>query len=270
VWQVSHFNVTPKAGSWTVNCISKVRCIALIALFREPLFHFNVKVFLYLLATIIMGSLENTPHPPASSHPLRPFGALLLFVFIFTLALSEVSHYYRHSHTTYLDAHNFAQPLSNSFSRISAESTHGREDLADILVAAANFLEGLSTKHHLQSLRGLSNDLRIHASEADKSSLVESASTYLGKRGLLDGLTGLLGGGGGAAGASATSSITSALGGLLSGTVDSLAGPAQYLGDGLGRGAATGLKLNTNAATSQTSAEKPTGINAIADNLGFG
>ena len=216
-----------------------------------------------------MGSSENTPLPSALAFLSRPFGALLLLVFIFTLLLSEVSHYYTHSHATYTDAHNVAQFTSPKFaSRPPADLVHGREDLAEIIIAAADFFDILSTKHHLHSLSGLSNDLRIHASEAEKSSLVESASTYLGKRSLLDGLAGLLGGG--STGADASGSITSALGGLLGGAADSLAGPAQYLGDGLGRGAATGLKLNTNAATAQTSAQKPTGINAIADNLGFG
>lgn len=218
-----------------------------------------------------MGSSENTPLPSAFALPFRPFGALLLLVFIFTLLLSEVSHYYRHSHATYTDAHNVAQFTSPKFASLPpADLVHGREDLAEILIAAADFFDILSAKHHLHSLSGLSNDLRIHASEAEKSSLVESASTYLGKRSLLDGLARLFGGGGGSTGAGASSSITSALGGLLDGTVDSLAGPAQYLGDGLGRGAAMGLKLNTNAVTAQTSAQKPTGINAIADNLGFG
>ena len=216
-----------------------------------------------------MGSSENTPLPSALAFLSRPFGALLLLVFIFTLLLSEVSHYYTHSHATYTDAHNVAQFTSPKFaSRPPADLVHGREDLAEIIIAAADFFDILSTKHHLHSLSGLSNDLRIHASEAEKSSLVESASTYLGKRSLLDGLAGLLGGG--STGADASGSITSALGGLLGGAADSLAGPAQYLGDGLGRGAATGLKLNTNAVTAQTSAQKPTGINAIADNLGFG
>ena len=140
-----------------------------------------------------MGSSANTP--PLSSFALlsRPFGALLLLVFIFTLLLSEVSHYYTQSHATYTDAHSVAQFASPKFaSHPPIDLVHGREDLAEILIAAADFFDILSTKHHLHSLSGLSNDLRIHASEAEKSSLVESASTYLGKRSLLDGLAGLL------------------------------------------------------------------------------
>lgn len=68
-----------------------------------------------------------------------------------------------------------------------------------------------------------------------------SALGYLGKRSLLDGLAGLLSGGGSttaAAGTGAsnslTSGLTSALSGLFGGAVDSLAGPAQYLGTGWG------------------------------------
>lgn len=223
-----------------------------------------------------MGSSENTPHRFAFARPPFPFGTLLFIVFILVLLLSEFSHYYR---SGVLDVQHYSQPPLVKFApRPSTELAQGREDLAEILTAAADFFDTLSTKHHLHSLSGLSNDLRIHAAEAQKSSLVKSASTYLERRSLLDGLAGLLGGGAGGAGAaggtSASNPLTAGISSLISGLggniLDSLAGPAQYLGDGIGRGTASGLKLNTNAASAQTTATQPTGINAIADNLGFG
>lgn len=220
-----------------------------------------------------MGSSQNTPHRFAVARSLFPFGALLFLVFVLTLMLSEASHYYRSSR---FDVQTPAQlPFTRSASHMPVELAQGREDLAQILTATADFLENLSTKHHFHSLNGLSNDLRAHASEAHKSSLVNSASTYLKGRGLLDGLAGLLGGQAGGTSGSSTSNpltgaISSLLGGLGGNILDSLAGPAQYLGDGIGRGTASGLKLSTDTATTQTAAQNPTGIDAIADNLGFG
>jgi hypothetical protein len=219
-----------------------------------------------------MGRSENTPRYFVFTQPLFSFGSLLFIVLIFVLLLSEASHYYRSS---VLDVQDYIQPPSLKYvSRPSTEPSQGREDMAEILTAAADFLDTLSTKHHLHSLRGLSSDLRVHASEAQKSSLVKSASSYLKERGLLDGLAGLIGEGAGATGSSSssnplTAAISSLLGGLGGNILDSLAGPAQYLGDGIGRGTAAGLKLNTNAANAQAT-PTPTGIDAVAENLGYG
>jgi hypothetical protein len=149
-----------------------------------------------------------------------------------------------------------------------ARLAQGQDDLATILAAAADYLNDLSEKHNLQSLNGLSNDLRAHALNAEKSSLIKSASNALDSRGLLDGIGNLFGGGGAADGASNSSGVLSGLLGSLGNiAIDSLAEPAGFLGDGLGRGTTAGLNMTTNV---QTTEPKPSGLNAAADNLGFG
>ncbi|KAB8304876.1 hypothetical protein EYC80_004207 [Monilinia laxa] len=144
----------------------------------------------------------------------------------------------------------------------------GGEEVAAVLKAAADILGAVSTQHHFVSLQALSNDLHKLAADTDKA----QGRNSLRSRGLFDAFTsaftgGAVGGKDGAA--SGGGGIFEALGGkLLDVSAESLAGPAQYLGDGVGRGATTGLKINN--GVKQTSAEKPSGVNKIADNLGFG
>ncbi|RAL67860.1 hypothetical protein DID88_008586 [Monilinia fructigena] len=144
----------------------------------------------------------------------------------------------------------------------------GGGEVAAVLKAAADILGAVSTQHHLVSLQALSNDLHKLAADTDKA----QGRNNLRSRGLFDAFTsaftgGAAGGKDGAAGGGGV--IFEALGGkLLDVSAESLAGPAQYLGDGVGRGTTTGLKINN--GVKQTSAEKPSGVNKIADNLGFG
>jgi hypothetical protein len=207
-------------------------------------------------------------------NPLRILGIFSLSLVCF-LTLSELSYYYRHAKSSPADTRVLAEHSSLDLISLPNPESAGQADLAQILIATADFLNTLSTVHHLHSLKGLSDDIRVHASQAEKSSLVTSATNYLRKRGLLDDQSGAVSGLlGGSAGSSITDSLTSALTGLLP-SVDSLAVPAQYLGDGLGRGAATGLNLSSNVASpagvkAAAASPTPTGINAVADNLGFG
>lgn len=164
-----------------------------------------------------------------------------------------------------------------SLESASVEQLHGGEEIATVLKAAAEVLGAVSAEYHLDSLQALSNDLHKLAAESNRvngGNNLQSRASLLDPFGLADAFK-RAGAGGAAGGAAATgggggiTGIISSLGGkLLNVTADALAGPAEYLGDGVGRGATTGLKINN--GVKQTAAKPPSGINKVADNLGFG
>ncbi|PQE20691.1 cytochrome b b6 petb protein [Rutstroemia sp. NJR-2017a BBW] len=241
--------------------------------------------------------MGNVEHPPRASVWTRNvfviFVSLLLFINTLSLLpwgvfhVRSFFHTYDHS-TTHISIPSFASISTlNVGEGGGGGGGGGGEELAALLKAAADILGAVSAQHQLQSLQGISNDLNKLAADTEKS----KSSVGLRARGFFDGLAALAGGGaggataakgaaggasasplsgllGGAAGGGLTSLFSSAAGGLLNITADSLAGPAQYLGDGVGRGVTTGLKVSNNVQ--QTSAMKPEGINKLAGNLGFG
>ncbi|PQE28024.1 cytochrome b b6 petb protein [Rutstroemia sp. NJR-2017a WRK4] len=236
-----------------------------------------------------MGNVEHTPRASVwTRNVFVIFVSLLLFINTLSLLPWGVFHVRSFFHT---DDHSTTHISIPSFASISTlnvgEGGGGEEELAALLKAAADILGAVSAQHQLQSLQGISNDLNKLAADTEKS----KSSVGLRARNFFDGLAALAGGGaggataakgaaggasasplsgllGGAAGGGLTSLFSSAAGGLLNITADSLAGPAQYLGDGVGRGVTTGLKVSNNVQ--QTSATKPEGINKLAGNLGFG
>lgn len=146
--------------------------------------------------------------------------------------------------------------------------TEATEELADVLRNVADFLDAFSTQHNLESLKGLSNDIRAHSSSPGKSSLIPGAANALASRGLLpsnirrsaigDFFSGLE--------SSASNALSGAVSGIGTSLIADLAGPAQYLGDGLGRGSVAGL----NATSKDAVTPKLNGTNLVAENLGFG
>jgi hypothetical protein len=236
--------------------------------------------------------MGNVEHPPRASVWTRNlfviFVSLLLFINTLSLLPWGIFHVKSLFHT---NDHSITQISIPSIASISTLNVGegGGEELAVLLKAAADILGAVSAQHQLQSLQGISNDLKKLAADTEKS----KSSVGLRARGFFDGLGALIGGAGGSAGGASaaggaaggasanplsgllggaggglSSLFSSAAGGLLNITADSLAGPAQYLGDGVGRGVTTGLKVNNNVQ--QTSATKPEGINKLAGNLGFG
>lgn len=205
--------------------------------------------------------------------PRRPLYLLRLITGgLFALLVGSViiTSYFRPTSPEKILPDRFALESSSN----GAELAQGRENLAVILTAAADYLKSISKEHDLQALDGLGDDLMWHAKDAHSSSLINSASVALHKRGFLDSIGSALGGGGDAA-AGASSTSTSSSSGIFSGllssigtmALDSLAEPAMYLGNGLGTGATAGLNLSSNV---QTMPAKPTGVDAVANNLGYG
>jgi hypothetical protein len=238
--------------------------------------------------------MGNVEHPSRASVWTRNLFVIfvLLLLFINTLSLLPWGVFHVRSFF-HIDDHSTTHISIPSFASISTLNVGegggggGEKELAALLKAAADILGAVSAQHQLQSLQGISNDLNKLAADTEKSKI----NVGLRARGFFDGLAALAGGGaggataakgaaggasasplsgllGGAAGGGLTSLFSSAAGGLLNITADSLAGPAQYLGDGVGRGVTTGLKVSNNVQ--QTSATKPEGINKLASNLGFG
>ncbi|RDW77286.1 hypothetical protein BP6252_05339 [Coleophoma cylindrospora] len=196
------------------------------------------------------------------------FGSALIFLIWYAVVFQRPS-ILRVQPAGQVEHHDGNAPrLSTLASLESLEEAKNSEEIARILSITSDFLDALSSQYQIHSLLGLSSDLRAHASNARRSPLVSAASKALESRGLLDGLSGAAGAASGASGASGgaamLSGLTSAFGNVASGA---LAESAQYLGDGIGRGATAGLNISNNA---KTTAEPPTGLNAIADNLGFG
>lgn len=236
-----------------------------------------------------MGNVEHLPGERVWAR--KPF-IIFISVLLFINTLSLLPWGIFHVGSFFYGSHHIVTKLSNqsiaSISRFDV-GEGGGEDLVALLNAAAGILGAVSAQHQLQTLQGISNDLNKLAADTQKS----KSSVGLHARGLFDGLGALIGGtegsagdasaaGGAAGGANASplsgflagaggglsGLISSAAGGLLNMTADSLAGPAEYLGDGFGRGVTTGLKINNNVQ--QTSVTKPEGIDKLADNLGFG
>ncbi|TGO33227.1 hypothetical protein BHYA_0259g00090 [Botrytis hyacinthi] len=226
-----------------------------------------------------MGNVDHIPQQRVWTRNLFVIFASLLLLFN-TLSLLPWGIYHVRS---FLDTDD--HPTSQFSSSIASLETvdigqlQGGEHIASVLKAAADILGAVSAQHHLTSLQALSNDLHKLAVDTHQA----ESGNRLKTRGLFDGFAALLtggaaGGAGGAAGADGAKAATGGggltgiletLGGKLLGvTADSLAAPAGFLGDGVGRGATTGLKINN--GVKQTAAEKPSGVNAIAANLGFG
>ncbi|KAM3086494.1 hypothetical protein ACMFMF_000443 [Clarireedia jacksonii] len=227
--------------------------------------------------------MGNVEHPPCERVWTRNFFIIFFSVVLFINTLSLLPWGIFHVKSFFhANDHSITQISIPSIASISTLKVGegGGDELAALLKIAADILGAVSEQHRLQSLQGISNDLNKLAANTVKS----KSSAGLRARGFFDGLldgagdgaggatggasasplTGLLGGAGGGL----SSLFSSAAGGLLNITADSLAGPAQYLGDGVGRGVTTGLKVSNNVQ--QTSATKPEGINKLASNLGFG
>ncbi|KAF5868979.1 uncharacterized protein Bfra_011946oa [Botrytis fragariae] len=226
-----------------------------------------------------MGNVDHIPQQRVWTRNLFVIFASLL-LFFNTLSLLPWGIYHARS-LLYTDNHSTSQFSSSlaSLETVDVGQLQGGEDIASVLKAAADILGAVSAQHHLTSLQALSNDLHKLAVDTHQAQSGNSLKT----RGLFDGFASILtggaaGGAGGAAGADGAKAATGGggltgifetLGGkLLDVTADSLATPAGFLGDGVGRGATTGLKINN--GVKQTTAEKPSGVNAIAANLGFG
>ncbi|KAF7902352.1 hypothetical protein EAF00_002255 [Botryotinia globosa] len=226
-----------------------------------------------------MGNVDHIPQQRVWTRNLFVIFASLL-LFFNTLSLLPWGIYHTRSFFN-TDNHPTSQFSSSiaSLETVDIGQLQGGEDIASVLKAAANILGAVSAQHHLTSLQALSNDLHKLAVNTHQAETGNSLKT----RGLFDGFASILTGGaagaaGGAAGAGGAKAATGGggltgifetLGGkLLDVTADSLATPAGFLGDGVGRGATTGLKINN--GVKQTTAEKPSGVNAIAANLGFG
>ncbi|KAK6612146.1 hypothetical protein H4I96_01359 [Botrytis cinerea] len=226
-----------------------------------------------------MGNVDHIPQQRVWTRNLFViFASLLLFLNTLSLLPWGVYHVRSYLHTDNHSASQFSSSIA-SLETADIEQLQGGEDIASVLKAAADILGAVSAQHHLTSLQALSNDLHKLALDTHQA----QSGNSLKSRGLFDGFASILtggaaGGAGGAAGAGGAKAasggggltgIFETLGGkLLDVTADSLATPAGYLGDGVGRGATTGLKINN--GVKQTTAEKPSGVNAIAANLGFG
>ncbi|KAM0306063.1 hypothetical protein ACHAO8_010909 [Botrytis cinerea] len=226
-----------------------------------------------------MGNVDHIPQQRVWTRNLFViFASLLLFLNTLSLLPWGVYHVRSYLHTDNHSASQFSSSIA-SLETVDIEQLQGGEDIASVLKAAADILGAVSAQHHLTSLQALSNDLHKLALDTHQA----QSGNNLKSRGLFDGFASILtggaaGGAGGAAGAGGAKAasggggltgIFETLGGkLLDVTADSLATPAGYLGDGVGRGATTGLKINN--GVKQTTAEKPSGVNAIAANLGFG
>ncbi|RDW63969.1 hypothetical protein BP5796_10471 [Coleophoma crateriformis] len=202
------------------------------------------------------------------------FGSALIFLIWYAVVFQRPS-ILRVQPAGQVEHHDENAPrLSTLASLESLEEAKNSDEIAQILSITSDFLDALSFQYQIHSLSGLSSDLRAHASNARRSPLVSAASKALESRGLLDGLLGAAGAASRASGASGASvasggaamlsGLTSVFGNVASGA---LAESAQYFGDGIGRGATAGLNISNNA---KSSAAPPTGLNAIADNLGFG
>lgn len=182
---------------------------------------------------------------------------LLLYTFI---SIPSFLHGSRRSSHLYINS-KATLPLSNGID--------GTDDVVKILTGTADFLDAVGIQGQTHMFISLSRDIRAQALTLEKSPLIERRANVVKPRAtsafssLFSGLTG------------ASSSETSSLGSLLSGaldglgdaTLDSLATPALFLGDGVGRGVTSGLKISDDAVTATTT---PSGIDEIIDNLGFG
>ncbi|TGO47039.1 hypothetical protein BOTNAR_0548g00030 [Botryotinia narcissicola] len=226
-----------------------------------------------------MGNVDHIPQQRVWTRNLFVIFASLL-LFFNTLSLLPWGIYHTRSFFN-TDNHPTSQFSSSiaSLETVDIGQLQGGEDIASVLKAAADILGAVSAQHHLTSLQALSNDLHKLAVDTHQA----ESGNILKTRGLFDGFASILTGGaaGGAGGAEEAGGAKAATGGggltgifetlggkLLDVTADSLATPAGFLGDGVGRGATTGLKINN--GVKQTTAEKPSGVNAIAANLGFG
>ncbi|KAF7961173.1 hypothetical protein EAE96_000840 [Botrytis aclada] len=226
-----------------------------------------------------MGNVDHIPQQRVWTRNLFVIFASLL-LFFNTLSLLPWGIYHARSFL-YTDNHSTSQFSSSiaSLETVDIGQLQGGEDIASVLKAAADILGAVSAQHHLTSLQALSNDLHKLAVDTHQA----QSGNSLRSRGLFDGFASILTGGaaGGAGGAAEAGGAKAATGGggltgifetlggkLLDVTADSLATPAGFLGDGVGRGATTGLKINN--GVKQTTTEKPSGVNAIAANLGFG
>ncbi|TGO07068.1 hypothetical protein BTUL_0337g00060 [Botrytis tulipae] len=228
-----------------------------------------------------MGNVDHIPQQRVWTRNLFVIFASLL-LFFNTLSLLPWGIYHTRSFFN-TDNHPTSQFSSSiaSLETVDIGQLQGGEDIASVLKAAADILGAVSAQHHLTSLQALSNDLHKLAVDTHQA----ESGNNLKTRGFFDGFASILtggaaGGAGGAAGAGAGGAKAATGGGGLAGifetlggklldvTADSLATPAGFLGDGVGRGATTGLKINN--GVKQTTAEKPSGVNAIAANLGFG
>ncbi|KAF7888623.1 uncharacterized protein EAF02_003164 [Botrytis sinoallii] len=226
-----------------------------------------------------MGNVDHIPQQRVWTRNLFViFASLLLFFNTLSLLPWGIYHARSFLHTDNHPTSQFSSSIA-SLETVDIGQLQGGEDIASVLKAAADILGAVSAQHHLTSLQALSNDLHKLAVDTHQA----QSGNNLKTRGLFDGFASILtggaaGGAGGAAGAGGAKAATGGgglagifetLGGkLLDVTADSLATPAGFLGDGVGRGATTGLKINN--GVKQTTAEKPSGVNAIAANLGFG
>ncbi|KAI9648600.1 hypothetical protein NHQ30_003237 [Ciborinia camelliae] len=189
-----------------------------------------------------MGNAEHTPQKRVwTQHLFVIFASLLLFFNTLSLLPSGIHHVRSFLQTH--DHHSFSQLSTGigSLETVDVGQLQGGEEAMIVLNAAADLLGAVSAQHNLTSLQALSKDLHRLAEGTHKP----QGGSNLQSRGLIDTFTSLFNKG-----------------------VGSLATPAGFLGDGVGRGATTGLKINN--GVKQTTAEKPSGINAVAGNLGFG
>lgn len=225
-----------------------------------------------------MGYVEHIPQQRVWTRNLFViFASILLFFNTILLLPWGIYHVRSFLHT---DNHPISQYSSTiaSLEAVDIGQLQAGRDIATILQTAADILGSVSAQHHLASLQALSNDLQKLAADTQQAHsgsnlrprgiFEDFASAFTGGAGK-GGATGGAGGAKAATGGGGFTGIIESLGAKFLGiTADSLATPAQFLGDGVGRGVTSGLKINN--GVKQTSAQKPSGINAIADNLGFG
>ncbi|KAF7871659.1 hypothetical protein EAF04_003766 [Stromatinia cepivora] len=226
-----------------------------------------------------MGNVEHIPQQRVWTRNLFViFASILLFFNTISLLPWGIYHVRSFLGT---DSHPISQYSSTiaSLETVDIGQLQAGGDIATVLKTAADILGSVSAQHHLASLQALSNDLHklaVDTQQAHRGSSLRSrgifedfASAFTGGAAKGGGAAAGAGGATGATGGGGFTGIIESLGEKFLGvTADSLAAPAQYLGDGVGRGVTSGLKINN--GVKQTSAEKPSGINAIADNLGFG
>ncbi|CAD6445411.1 8cb9c813-8ab3-4973-a628-aae03289f549 [Sclerotinia trifoliorum] len=225
-----------------------------------------------------MGYVEHIPQQRVWTRNLFViFASILLFFNTILLLPWGIYHVQSFLHTDNHPISQFSSTIA-SLEAVDIGQLQAGGDIATVLKTAADILGSVSAQHHLASLQALSNDLHKLAGDTQQARSGSSGSN-LRSRGVFEdfasaftggaGKKGKAAGAGGATGGGGFTGIIESLGEKVLGiTADSLATPAQFLGDGVGRGVTSGLKINN--GVKQTSTQKPSGINAIADNLGFG
>ncbi|KAJ8066569.1 hypothetical protein OCU04_005621 [Sclerotinia nivalis] len=226
-----------------------------------------------------MGYVEHIPQQRVWTRNLFViFASILLFFNTISILPWGIYHVRSFLHT---DNHPISQYSSTiaSLGAVDIGLLQAGGDIATVLKTAADILGSVSAQHHLASLQALSNDLHKLAADTQQAHsgsnlrsrgiFEDFASVFTGGAAKGGGAAAGAGGAKGATGGGGFTGIIESLGEKFLGiTADSLATPAQFLGDGVGRGVTNGLKINN--GVKQTSAQKPSGINAIANNLGFG